>query len=182
MLKKYHLFLLFLLPVLCWTACEKSIFNPQPAAKVLPPITMTGEGTFGCKINGEVFLHTPKAFDDHITVYYDDFRNDFQLQATESVDNNYNITIGIYSNSLSGKGIFELTTFYYRDYNNNICQTVHGLNEDNIFDGEPSQIEIIHFDPEARIISGTFQFTVVSEECQDTFRITEGRFDMPWVY
>ena len=177
MLPKYH----FLLPVLCWTACEKSIFNPQPAEKVLPPITMTGEGTFGCKINGEVFLHTPKAFDYHIYVEYNPRSMNFQLRGIESIDNYYSRSVGVSAENINNEGRYDLRNVRYRDYNDT-CQTLHGLNLDHILSEELSDLEIIHFDPEARIISGTFQFTVVSEVYQDTFRITEGRFDMPWVY
>ncbi|WP_367388426.1 hypothetical protein [Lewinella sp. LCG006] len=181
MLPNHYLFLLLLLPALCWTACEKSIFNPQPAVKVLSPITMTGEGTFGCKINGEVFLHTPKPFDDHITVYYDDFRNTFFVQASSSEGGELKKMVQVYADSLSNEGVYTLKGVIYTEFNDP-CTDYPMLNEDYLVLEENYQTEIIHFDPEARIISGTFQFTVVSEECQDTFRITEGRFDMPWVY
>jgi hypothetical protein len=181
MLPKHYLFLLLLLPALCWTACEKSIFNPQPAAKVLPPITTTGAGTFGCKINGEVFLHTPKPFDDHITVYYDDFRDYFYLNATESIGGQYNRTMHLYVHEILSEGIYQFHDLNYTSYNDS-CMTIFGLDKDQLLLDELNQMEIIHFDPEARIISGIFQFTVVSEVCQDTFRITEGRFDMPWLY
>lgn len=181
MLPKYHFLLLFLLPALCWTACEKSIFNPQPAAKVLPPITMTGEGTFGCKINGEVFLHTPKAFDDHLHVEYHALSKTFYLNARESINNSYNRTMHLYVHDITDIGIYPFYDVSFRNYNDS-CMSSLGLDKDNLVLEETNQMEIIHFDPEARIISGTFQFTVVSEECQDTFRITEGRFDMPWLY
>ena len=104
MLPKHYLFLLFLLPALCWTACEKSIFNPQPAAKVLPPITMTGAGTFGCKINVEVFLHTPKAFDDHLYVEYNPRSMNFQLRGIESIDNYYSRSVGVSAENINNEG------------------------------------------------------------------------------
>ncbi|MGH1435716.1 MAG: hypothetical protein ACRBG0_14815 [Lewinella sp.] len=180
MLPKYHFLLLLLLPVLCWTACEKSIFNPQPAAKVLPPITMTGAGTFGCKINGEVFLHTPKAFDDHIYVEYNPRSSKFQLFAIESVDNSYHRNISIVQYNVLDTGAYTLTKGKYNILDSE-CMTIHGLTEEHFVLDEPNEITISRFDSEERIISGTFRYTLYSEACQDTFRITEGRFDMPWL-
>jgi hypothetical protein len=175
-----RLFLFLILPLLSWTACDKNIFKPRAEDHVLPPITMTGEGTFGCKINGEVFLPTPKPFDSHLSVEYHAASNTFYVNARESVDNSYNRTFNLYVNEVVGQGIYLFDNVKYRDHSEP-CIPTRGLDKDDLFLEDVNQIEILYFDAEERIISGTFQFTLINEECQDTIRITEGRFDLPWL-
>ena len=41
----------------------------------------------------------------------------------------------------------------------------------------PRTINISCLNTSENIVSGTFQFTVIHFDCQDTIRVTEGRFD-----
>ena len=60
-MKNKCLLLTWLLAVpLLWGGCDKPLFQPNKdnteEPEELPPITTTGENTFGCLVNGEVWL------------------------------------------------------------------------------------------------------------------------------
>ena len=153
--------------------------NPADA---LPPATQTGEGTFGCLIDGEPFFparfgrRTPRAFyqatgDNVFTLGISAGRQDVpsigfviegldipaiqetQYQLGSEADGNFNGRF-----SLDG-GLILLST----------------TTDDN-----PGRLTITRFENENEfIISGTFAFTVLDNEGNE-IRITEGRFDLPF--
>jgi hypothetical protein len=64
MKKKNTIWLLLIaLFSICMPACKKTKIDPVPVPAIdqLPPITQTGANTFGCLINGNVWL--PKGYD-----------------------------------------------------------------------------------------------------------------------
>jgi len=167
-------FLLNLLFLLIFTSCDKSI-SPEPE---LPPITTEGKNTFGCLVNGEVWLPknsivksgkglSANFYPDDINVFtigadrFDEFLN---ITVTDCCDDGSYFLINDSEMNSSATYInSELDHCYYET--------------DSVKTGNYGEIEIIHFEPRKFIVAGTFEFTVVTEDC-DTIRVTEGRFDV----
>jgi hypothetical protein len=153
-------------------ACNDPFSNEQ-----LPPVTQTGENTFGFKLDGEVWLPYLEGFDfagrRALTANYTQQLSLFTLIArkyddSEEVDEYLSISI----DSLSILNIDNsfVKHIRYRNSNNENVQVYQmgAIQNDNF-------ISITKLDPTNHIISGTFEFTL-NDGNQD-IRITEGRFD-----
>lgn len=161
------LFSLVYLP-LCFFSCKKH--------DVLPPLTSEGNNTFGCLVNGKLWL--PKgALMQGGTLAEVTVRNDHAGASiyADNVDRNSGITLSFYDRPalVIGKP-YDLTdsTFLieYTDWDGEI----------NCFYGDVinGQLKLSKFDPDNKVVSGTFEFTAYSSECGDTVRVTDGRFDI----
>lgn len=65
-----------LLIALCglFTACKKTVTPiPTPIVEQLPPATQEGKNTFGCLINGNVWVPYKTDFSRKLEVWYDQF-------------------------------------------------------------------------------------------------------------
>ncbi|MCU0441382.1 MAG: DUF6252 family protein [Bacteroidia bacterium] len=185
--------IVFILITVCsfslWS-CKDKDPDPQPAPpspnvkeEQLPPITTTGAGTFGCKVNGKVWVAKSNKTGWPPTY--------------ASVDKSNNRLINISGSMLKHPSIFHIIglQFYYLINKSNfklniLTDTVPSANyidtdknkfwrTDSILGGE---VTLINFDTVKQIISGTFYFDCVNKETNDTLRITDGRFDMNYTY
>ena len=89
------------------------------------------------------------------------------------------VSIDIYSPVNVG-GIYDLTNppledvlFDWGEGDNIRCR----YEPENTLSGT---LTITYFDEEEYIVSGTFEFTTATEGC-DTIRVTDGRFDIPYI-
>ena len=163
---------------LLFTRCDL-IFksdNPEPE---LPPITMTGEHTFGALVNGEVWK--PNAY-TYLSVDFP-FGDFFTLSAQLQTGDN-KIDQGI-SFVIRNQTVEEKRYYFSSDDTNNIlfvyrddfaCSYDINFHSDVAYSG---YVEIIHLDKPNRIISGTFEATLTRPDCEEIV-ITEGRFDMDY--
>lgn len=169
---KYLYILFVFLSVLIFISCD-DILDPDPPS--LPEITTEGKGTYGCMVDGELWL--PKGFLDfsgNPSASYTELGGAFRLTAkinTEAKEELLNCSV-----TLDSVGVFPLNIHskfkkYESSENENYC-------EYNIDTTMHHQIEILRLDKVEDIISGTFEFTAICEEYQDTVRITDGRFDL----
>jgi hypothetical protein len=178
--------LILLFPVLLLNAkCNKD--KPE-APSVLPPITQEGKNTFGCKVNGEVWVPYYKCGgtgnpcgEIAVDVYPLIIQNKLPVQIDINVgkrnkDNsqtffqiNTKQGIGLYT---TGNKIDSLKIEFYGlsgsliPYTNNI-----GSNS------SVNKFEITKLDTVNRIISGIFEGTLF-KSLSDSVRISEGRFDL----
>ena len=149
--------------------------EPEGGDSGLPPITMEGAQTFGCLVNGEVFVNRPRFFDDNISMSYSRNFGDFNLSAyIANLDDQSSETdfIHLYSKFTDINDV-ELETSLY----SNLQQCITALESRNFLNDDDNYLRISRLDNEEHIISGTFAFVVIDTICHDTFRITEGRFD-----
>ena len=187
-----------LLPLaLAFTAlsgCEKEDgpkygYPPKIDYNVLPPETQEGLNTFGCKVNGKVWV--PRVLPYGITI-----RNINSLISEKNGTGGGGITCNIVDPSLkidewmniafSGTSFQTQKQFvkyndcsvFYRNYtNNNNYASNYNMASDSDF------IEITRIDTSKNIISGLFQFSVYlnnSTNPNDKIEITEGRFDLKY--
>lgn len=166
-MKKTFYYILLLLSLLGLGGCNDDDNNtPTNPVDLLPPATQTGANTFGYLINGEPL----------------------------SITNSYHMT-AIYQGGgvqFGGGGVYMVVL---DPFTVNIPYVFMGIGEGTARAKYTKQIEegitcfyeyghtyegFVKFskiDTNNYIISGTFEFSTVNEQC-DTVRITNGRFDM----
>ncbi|MEM8927299.1 MAG: hypothetical protein AAGC45_03790 [Bacteroidota bacterium] len=172
--------LLFLFLASLIVACNNDDGNntPENPAEALPPATLTGEGTFGCLIDGEPFF--PGSGNDRPFAFYQLVRGAYTLGIGASRndgggENFVSIGMGALDIEVLQDTTYSLTTFesenFYGQYllgGGIVLQTY--TTEEN-----PGTLTITNFTDE--IVSGTFEFTVLDNDGTE-IRITDGRFDL----
>ncbi len=156
-------------------SCKKDQDIPDDIA-TLPPATMTGANTFGCLVNGEVWLpHTGSLWDEALNVKHDrGWIGCDQLHVsayriyTENVNIYQTMDMNVWCPVL-GENKMTLSKRNYTDYEGCGNYDIDSLSPHILF---ITKLDTINF-----IASGRFEFTVINHDCPDTIRITEGRFD-----
>ena len=141
--------------------CKKELITPVPK---LPAETQTGARTFGCLVDGEIYVPTGKSMLPAITTSIQ-----FEI-------------LNLKTNKGDEAVIFNISSFnIVGDYNlsttNNTAQFIKGA---NIYKSTNGTLTIIKYDKVNRIISGRFFFTGKDDITGKTLTITEGRFDVPF--
>ncbi|MBI1781142.1 MAG: hypothetical protein HYR66_07195 [Sphingobacteriales bacterium] len=152
--------------------CKK---EPQNQTPQLPPETQTGAGTFGCLVNGKVWLATSYFVDnpaiDNIAIY----------GINKGFDNkgnyiNQNIGISVYKSLLKeGKYYLDNEPERWANFGDVVkfcdLRTIKDTN---------NYLQITRYDLVNRIIAGRFQFTTLPapQDSCDQKIITKGVFDL----
>ncbi len=179
----------FLLISLIAISCKKTKTESESADQ-LPPITQTGANTFGCLINGNVWL--PKGYDgrfvnSRITIdpsYADGdltvrvYRIDGNIRHSITLTSDSIKSIGTYlikSSSRSSFILLKSASDGSTSYCNVSAQNYNTINPFNI----SGFIKITKYDLVNRIFSGEFEVSFNNTDCGfgDPVRITQGRFD-----
>ena len=181
---------MMLVLLLTFFACKKS--DPEPYTgplpidyTVLPPATQTGAGTFGCLVDGEVWVpRVPLG-----TVTYRDISalisekdgtgggQCYLVDIDKKIDDWMSITIG-------NTSFFEKEFCFpeniglsvqFRHSNSQYYQSTY-------FNIDKNCITITRFDTLHNIISGTFNFTAYNDTINknDKIVISDGRFDLKY--
>jgi len=184
-------FTLLVLFVVAFTACKKHKSNPADSTG-LPPATQTGAKTFGCLVNGEVFVPKRKvgSINPVLQCYYQYLDDDYDKSYFWGLSANHqgkdceltSISLGTDSLAIvegktyqlirNGRGNASAQYTYYPN-----CYTLENNYKTNDLTG--GELTITYFDEINQIVSGTFWFTAVNDK-GDTVRVTDGRFDMPY--
>ncbi len=151
----FFLFISFLLST--GMQCKKDETNKE---EVLPAETQTGKGTFGCLVNGEVWLPRGKSFVPAISTIIQ-----FNILSIATNKSNQNLVLAVRDVSLIGD--------YNLKINDNIAQFSMGTIS---YKCEEGILTITKYDKVNQIISGRFWFTAKSST-GEIVEITEGRFD-----
>jgi len=168
------MFAIFLLPALSLlNSCQLFHHNDDPK---LPPVTTEGKDTFGCLIDGNVWL--PEGSLSPGGTFVDFVTKTDTMGAVIYADNaklKTGLAISVYDtpNLLMNKS-YDLTIpglygKYTRSVTNHVCFY------DTVLTGN---VTFLNLDIKSKIIAGTFAFEVRSIDCGDTVRVTEGRFDL----
>jgi hypothetical protein len=153
---------------------------------VLPAITAKGANTFGCKVNGKVWIPAGKSnsFQGNLDIIYDEtFENgSLSIGAYRGDGKDLGENFSIAKNNLNREGE------YLIDHSNspNYSMIAMFSNKDCSYYIENSltstgKLIITKLDYQNRIIAGTFEFTIYfkNSEC-GVVEITDGRFDMKY--
>ena len=140
---------------------------------------MEGKQTFGCLLNGEVWVYTPRAFNANLSGNYSTFFNSLDILAkrTDPKDQGHTESYIRLDADFEQLGVYDFSevSFFDQKYSN-----LWPMKKEFLLKEEPHFIEITHLDLEENIVSGLFQFTMLDTLFGDTLRFTEGRFDYDW--
>ncbi|MBN8682020.1 MAG: hypothetical protein J0L99_05190 [Chitinophagales bacterium] len=177
---KNTLLFILLLAALSFSACEKEKTPPTELEK-LPAATQEGKNTFGCLVDGKAW--TPKwggLINPGITPYYNNVLGRFTIDAAHYSNQKLSSGVWITGDSIWGPGVYNLVhpllSYIHID---SACGS-SGPQSHEYHDNINGTIQITRLDVSTGIISGTFEFDAVSETCQDTVHISDGRFDIKY--
>ena len=174
---KTYLLSMLLFSLLCFISCDFGLTGDEDEdlteLEKLPPLTTTGENTFGYLINGKSIIVRNTIF--QVAIFQQG-----QLQLGGGVDIN-DVDQGVTMILGDPLNINQFYTFNSSDsinaryYINSVDISCRSEFADT-YDGSImfSKIDRTNF-----IVSGFFDFSTVTESC-DTLRITEGRFDLQY--
>lgn len=181
-------FIITALLFVCLTAskCKKDKIPENPVDQ-LPPETQIGANTFGCLVDGKVFVPKGSPFSGPILtcyyqyIYYPSptgyvFQVSAKDKSTSSIINAVNV--GFDSTILIEGKTYVLKELYRGGAVGNYRHLIN-ITIDDYFTYNPSsgELTIEKFDEINQIVSGTFWFNAVNTD-GDTVHITNGRFDM----
>jgi hypothetical protein len=145
----------------------------------LPPITTEGKDTFGCLIDGKLFLPNAPAGQGtgvHAEIQSVTDTIGIVIYSGNNVsDQSFTISFSDTPSLKVGKE-YDLTTknsfFDYTEYGNSPW-----CHYDSIITGN---IKLLKFDitGQPKVIAGTFEIKAISKDCKKTVAITQGRFDI----
>src|SRR5215203_6851426 len=170
--------------ILSASRCKK---DPINHIDQLPPETQTGANTFGCLIDGKVFLPKGNPLSGPIKTAQYQFVNGkqgFGVSGSRKESDGSVKLVGIGGDSISlSVATFDLTKFntsgsYYGGYS----ELSFSNPGNDFFTNEINrgQLVIKQFDTVNQIVSGTFWFDAKNINGQ-IVQVREGRFDMPYV-
>jgi hypothetical protein len=179
----------YLLPALALllllTQCKKNSLELAKPEDQLPPATQTGARTFGCLLNGQLWVPSGNSGMPNFRVTYDPAYDGGNLDIrTYRVINGTQQTqfLSLGFNQISQPGTYRfqsvitsLTTPHNIDFNDGNGDACYEFisHRGTTTRGE---LTITRLDKQQGIVSGTFAFTLLQPGC-DTIRVTKGRFD-----
>jgi hypothetical protein len=171
----FSIFSNVLMACLLLSACEREAPQPADPIDLLPPATQTGENTLGFLLDGEpwtpnrLFQGDYRKSDGRFNIHT---RNEKYDEDGDPIGSTF--SIGSINTQLFDEGNYQITEY------GNLSAGIYFLVGCYYvsFSDEPGMLDISRLDTLERIISGTFQCRVISEDCSDTLSITGGRFDV----
>jgi hypothetical protein len=177
---------LLIFSMVCCLACQK---EPPPGPEiidynVLPPITQEGKNTFGCKVDGEVWVPRVELFVpwfDKVCVLFESGLGSGNI-ISRVITLNQDDEMQLYF----GPTFLQTGKYYLPEKNDStnttsvrfrILSTVYRLPD--MSDPTKNWVEVTFIDTVKNIVSGRFQFDLKSEDNQK-ISVTEGRFDMKY--
>ena len=143
--------------------CKKQTTQPEPQ---LPAETQTGANTFGCLVDGKVFV--PKG-----SFPYSGLSASIQFEILNFNAKNKEESTGMV---IILRGFNKIGEYVITSSNDEI-----GISKDNqdfyAYDGK---IIITKYDRVEKILSGQFYFTAKHSQTGKTISITDGRFDVKY--
>ncbi|PZE18585.1 hypothetical protein DNU06_01780 [Putridiphycobacter roseus] len=167
------------------TACHKIKANPEEEpidlTPKLPQATHTGANTFGCYINGALFVAQSNNYNKVIPIYcsYNKIsENELRIQGSrlnDSVRDNVSFIAFIDK----GAGAYEMDII--GDVHIGYINFVNGYHEYYQLENNPGKLTVTFMDTVNRIISGNFQMQLYNEDYPiKIVSITDGRFDLKY--
>jgi hypothetical protein len=143
----------------------------------LPPATTTGEGTFGCLVNGEPFVDNSGSFNCFYQLVDGEYFFSISAENTEAIPRN--IRLSTNSLELFENNNYQLiepfdgnahaaVIFYFQDLQ---------ANENTTNQEHSGSISITRLDLDNNIVSGTFNFNIQDTITGKVYNLTNGRFD-----
>jgi hypothetical protein len=161
------------------TSSSNCIKNGTYTAQ-LPPATQEGKNTCGFLVNGKVWLPRGDNGYPNLSCDYDEtfMGGAFNINGyryESGANNSTSFVVG--SDSIQSTGLYKLNLRANRvgRYRNGVISCTYQWYDTVI--SHNAYLNITKLDKTNRIISGTFEFSQVKQNCEEV-RITQGRFDM----
>ena len=164
-----------------------SVSSCKKEEKVMPPLTFTGENTFGCYINGKLFVPEREvdfsgscggAGGEYYLVYHDSTFKSLNINGGNCTEDR---AIQIRLNAFDiRKGVFSITYSLNQFPAPGTSRAYYRVNSkffvtDSIRTGT---CELLKFDTINNIASGTFAFEAYNVKDSSIIQVTDGRFDI----
>lgn len=165
------------LPFLLLAGCHKK--DPSPEEQ-LPAATQTGANTFGCLVNGQVWMPQGNDGTSNYTVSYDTFPDGGLLEIATYRIYGQGVSdfqsLSLWTKQLNNPGTFSFqnTQTSIARFNDQKTTCFWRSSDSNTY--RRGTLTITRLDRQAGIISGTFAFTLYKAGC-DSVHVTQGRFD-----
>ena len=176
---------LLILPLLFFACKKDPPIDPEPTEPVMPPLTHQGLNTFGCYIDGELFVANEgwTVWDlPSVSGSYNEVEKQLNMQGSRHINEETDEADNIKISADIPDGLGEYNYLYhedgsngYRNWNGGHCsyeyRSVAGLDVGKLY--------ITYLNEEENIIAGTFYINLYNPDCEtDTImKITDGRFD-----
>ncbi len=164
--------------LIAYTLNSCGIFS-EPEPTELPPATQNGANTFGCLVNGKLFVPKSGGKYEGITKDYD---GGLTIVAIYTTNDKWDATTGIGHQTINGVGEYTNSELRYFRHSSSTFGSYGNTNVPiksklNVTKFERSEDKVNNL--KWLIVSGTFEATLISDKNPlDTIRITEGRFDV----
>jgi hypothetical protein len=171
--KMKNIILLLIVVNFSFLSCCKKDHNSTPTStpEQLPPETQEGKNTFGCLIDGEIFLPAFSFPGSSLIKNYEDA--ELWLGAINS-SNKQTVRIEFYNIKSIGQYIIN------NDSSNNAVCNINSKDFycDSLHTGV---LNLTRFDSLNHIVAGTFYFDAINSS-GEVVHVTSGRFDLKYAY
>lgn len=158
--------LLTLIVIFGSTTCSISCKDDDDPA--LPPITSSGAGTFGCMVDGVLYIPSGSYHDAYVQS-----TSEMIAITASGADGTFNLSVTDTTTAIvTGK------EYYFDNKERSIQCSVNGLQCSGFDKPVSGFIRFSKIDYDKRVIAGVFQFTVFSQKCNRIINVTDGRFDL----
>lgn len=164
----------YLCSILFLISCSNDDDSGCVGVDCLPPATTTGEGTFGCLVNGEPFVDKSGNFN----CFYQLVDGEYFFNISPNFEGKKLIELDLGSNNVNFSNTLSFNISDYSDGNGGAAFFISGegrnISTNLMYDGICT---ITNFNHQDNIISGTFEFEIFDEVTQTLYTVTDGRFD-----
>ena len=178
-----YFFLLFTSLLLAVSCTSDDDLAPRPdetpleALDRLVPITQSGAGTFGCLVNGELWIPEVDGASDVAADALGSLNSNYlSIDARKEPltdDRNQLLSIGATYEVNRAVPMFSAGVFFNDRQNEGNCRFI------DVDTTQYGFIEVNFHSENGRILSGTFECVFGEQDCPEkSYRITEGRFDL----
>lgn len=179
---KRYVKIVFIGAMMIFYACIKDQPIPDNLAPVMPPLTHQGLNTFGCYVDGELFV--AGGGDSYwdlppLSGSYNEGDGTLLLQASRYIDGDFYDDIRIQVLFIDSEGEYS----FYSEGDELRGYTGTGGNCNYFYDTEDYGIlHVTYLNRTSNIIAGKFNANLVNVSCEtDTLmKITDGRFDLKY--
>ena len=180
--QKSKAWLLYVCLLICLGGCQQCVKAPPPSK--LPDATQTGAKTFGCVLNGNLWVAQGRG-----TIFNAPVNPNCNYDATFKggtldvggaiiIDNSEKSNIGITGSNISALGEYTEKNSQIRFKHTDFLASYIWYIDECI---STYKLVITKNDLQNRIISGTFEFSMIRKDNGAKLIVTDGRFDMKYL-